>query len=421
MPYNGKTDWKYSDTVTENDMNRIEQGIEDAFIEIDSIHIPDASLSEKGIAQLTNATNSESETLVPTAKALKTAYDLANSAYKARGNAPNDWNTAILSGNYAVAIANWTGYSNYPAGSYTYGKLVVHGDYGLRIQTYHTHDNPGRVYTRVSFNDTDWRAWTEVITSNTTANWQKYKLTTDVGSNNLIIGLDLNNITRNGFYAGENLANCPLGTSAGIWAYVEVMTLDANSGYVIQKLYNLHGEATMYMRTCRSGTWGPWSQDLFTSVVNGKGAVAGAINGKGGSASASNSFAELAAAITNLPVKRFASGTFNGQSAQAPNYSSGVTMTLSVNNMNFSPIRVFIRARLRDNSNVLYLDGFATAAIPSTGNIGLSGRFNNYISMYNLTQQAGGFSVTVQSSRILDYAGGSPVAVVEAFEWFAYE
>lgn len=33
MPFNGNTNWKYGDIVTEADMNRIEQGIKDAFAE----------------------------------------------------------------------------------------------------------------------------------------------------------------------------------------------------------------------------------------------------------------------------------------------------------------------------------------------------------------------------------------------------
>ncbi|MGG1641889.1 pyocin knob domain-containing protein [Paenibacillus sp. NRS-1782] len=380
----------------------------------------DASLTQKGIVQLTNATNSTSETLAPTAKALKTTYDLANSAYRARGNVPSDWNTAILSGNYAVALANWTGYSNYPAGSYTYGKLVVHGDYGLRVQTYHTHDNPGRVYTRVSFNDTDWRAWTEVITSNTTANWQKYRLTTDTGSNILYISGDLNNLTKNGFYAGENLGNCPLGKALGTWAYIEVMSLDGTSGYVIQKLYNLHGDFSFYVRTQKSGTWGPWSQDLFTSVVDGKGAVAGVINGKGGTASASNSFAELATAITNLPVKRFASGTFNGQSAQATSNTVGVGMTVAVA-LPFTVNRVFIRVVLAETDGTRHVDAIVMSSSVFNDNISAKGWRNNYVNVGYLEPPIQGFSVKLSGSRIDAYAGGSPVAKISAYEWWAYE
>ncbi|QME83996.1 tail fiber protein [Escherichia fergusonii] len=45
---------------------------------------PDASLTEKGFTQLSSATNSESETLAATPKAVKAAYDLANGKYTAQ-------------------------------------------------------------------------------------------------------------------------------------------------------------------------------------------------------------------------------------------------------------------------------------------------------------------------------------------------
>ncbi|EGI4541593.1 phage tail protein [Escherichia coli] len=45
---------------------------------------PDASLTVKGFTQLSNATNSTSETLAATPKAVKTAYDLANGKYTAQ-------------------------------------------------------------------------------------------------------------------------------------------------------------------------------------------------------------------------------------------------------------------------------------------------------------------------------------------------
>lgn len=45
---------------------------------------PDATLTEKGLTQLSSATNSTSETLAATPKAVKTAYDLANGKYTAQ-------------------------------------------------------------------------------------------------------------------------------------------------------------------------------------------------------------------------------------------------------------------------------------------------------------------------------------------------
>ncbi|MCI4480356.1 phage tail protein, partial [Escherichia coli] len=45
---------------------------------------PDATLTAKGFTQLSSATNSTSETLAATPKAVKAAYDLANGKYTAQ-------------------------------------------------------------------------------------------------------------------------------------------------------------------------------------------------------------------------------------------------------------------------------------------------------------------------------------------------
>ena len=49
-----------------------------------SRHHPDASLTAKGFVQLSSATNSDSETLAATPKAVKAAYDMANGKYTAQ-------------------------------------------------------------------------------------------------------------------------------------------------------------------------------------------------------------------------------------------------------------------------------------------------------------------------------------------------
>jgi hypothetical protein len=56
---------------------------------------------------------------------------------------------------------------------------------------------------------------------------------------------------------------------------------------------------------------------LFTSANSVKVNVADAVLAKGGSANSGMTGEQLATAIRNLPVKRVASGTFNGQNAQA--------------------------------------------------------------------------------------------------------
>lgn len=72
-----KTNWANSDIVKAQDMNDIGEEINSLRTDIDNIHIPDASTTQKGIVQLTNDANSTSETLAPTAKALKAVADNA--------------------------------------------------------------------------------------------------------------------------------------------------------------------------------------------------------------------------------------------------------------------------------------------------------------------------------------------------------
>lgn len=65
-----RTDWTSIDTVRPADMNQIGQEINDLQDAVSNINIPDASLTEKGIVQLSNATDGARENVAPTEKAL---------------------------------------------------------------------------------------------------------------------------------------------------------------------------------------------------------------------------------------------------------------------------------------------------------------------------------------------------------------
>lgn len=83
-----KTDWKNDDIVKAQDMNDIGEEINNLRTDIDNIHIPDASLTEKGITQLSSATDSTAEDRAATPKAVKGAYDAASAA-QSTANAAN--------------------------------------------------------------------------------------------------------------------------------------------------------------------------------------------------------------------------------------------------------------------------------------------------------------------------------------------
>lgn len=78
-----KTDWTLTDTVKPDDFNNIGREINQLRADVDHIEVPAASLIEAGIVQLSNATDSESESQAATSKALKDVYDLAQSSLTA--------------------------------------------------------------------------------------------------------------------------------------------------------------------------------------------------------------------------------------------------------------------------------------------------------------------------------------------------
>lgn len=182
--------------------------------------------------------------------------------------------------------------------------------------------------------------------------WQKHKLTQDTGFATQINGQNLDNIRTSGYYVGDNVTNAP----SASWYMFEVIVF--SGVYVKQIAYNLFTN-TYQMRTgveklpADGGfttVYSPWTEDLFTSVVNGKNGIASAIIGKGGTASGSDSFAQLAAAITALQTEL--------------KIAMGVNPSGTIANLPFRPL-------------VLILDGYSSVTATdgnraqATGSIGL--------------------------------------------------
>ncbi|WP_052759786.1 pyocin knob domain-containing protein [Paenibacillus sp. DMB20] len=132
--------------------------------------------------------------------------------------------------------------------------------------------------------------------------WQKAALTRDDWKNiDLPPGFDLNTLVKNGFYNGFKLKNAPTLEGEDRWIYIEVQCHTNGDGYVLQRVSKLNsGVNAFYQRTKENGVWYPWSPDLFTSVANGKQAIASAISDKGVPASGSDEFAVLASKVGQI-------------------------------------------------------------------------------------------------------------------------
>ena len=87
-------------------------------------------------------------------------------------------------------------------------------------------------------------------------NGQNSKMTADNGECILLYNGDANNITRTGFYMGENIANAP--SVENCWLYIESKV--HNNLYQNQIATDLHNSSKRWTRHKIQGTWSEWRE-----------------------------------------------------------------------------------------------------------------------------------------------------------------
>lgn len=148
--------------------------------------------------------------------------------------------------------------------------------------------------------------------------FQKAKLTGDGGFTIDISNSSLNDLTKNGFYAGENLANAPY-TGVGTWYYVLVIGM--GTGYTRQICFDAFG-TTFYTRALVANVWSGWNQ-IITDVG---GVVKGAfrIESEGG-----DGLALVGASHIYIPI--YKTGLAGGRSGYF-GYGDGATSDFTIAN-----------------------------------------------------------------------------------------
>lgn len=232
-----KTDWKNDDIVKAQDMNDIGEEINNLRTDIDNIHIPDASLTEKGITQLSSATDSTAEDRAATPKAVKAAYDLANNALpKTGGTVTGDVSIVGNAGTLDLVGTDHVFMELFPKGRGAGRKGYI---------GFPAADTNNIVITNENVVDGD------VIVF---AKGQNISISDLYKSRGTRVVNDLNNITENGIYDGDNAANAP-GTG---WYYVENIVHSADpSNWRLQRATGFYDGVT-YWRQLRAGTWTAW-------------------------------------------------------------------------------------------------------------------------------------------------------------------
>lgn len=328
------------------------------------VDIPEASLTEKGIVQLSSATNGTRENVAATEKAVKAAYDRGSAGVSAAAAAlprvipdtrsiatkPSDYNQNVA---YSFKTGPVVGLTNEEY-------VVIHGfkgwndDSGGITHEYASGGTTGGMYHRTGTTSNNvWSPWMQIIDN--AAPWQKRRLTEDNGQSIAISNGNANSLISAGYYVGENIANAPR-TAPGEWYYINVIAMAAGV-WVKQIAINLFSN-TYQMRTGSDAgggviSWGPWTEDLFTSVANGKNDIAAAIRDKGQNVQGSDSFQQLANAIRQIRTDiKMTTGSIR---------MTGGT----ISNLPFKPTLVFVGAYVRNFNSYrdeLWIHGWAGGA-----------------------------------------------------------
>jgi Phage-related tail fibre protein len=192
----------------------------------EAIDVVDATTSRKGLVQLSNATDSTSEGLAATPKAVKAAYDLADGKYTAQ-----DATTA------RKGIVQLSSATNSDSESLAATPKAVKA----------ANDNAnGRVPQTRKVNGHELKNDFNIIPGDI------FKLSTGIGSN-----ADLNDFTAPGLYYQSANAQAQTGKN-----YPEAIagSLEVYKHAGITQIYRVYNSSRSYIRTLYSGTWSAWTK-----------------------------------------------------------------------------------------------------------------------------------------------------------------
>lgn len=337
-----KTDWTGSDTVKPADMNEIGQEINQLREDVDNIHIPPATLTEAGIVQLSNATDSTSEAMAATPKAVKAAYDRGSAGVSAAAAAQAKADAAETpAGAQAKANAAETNAKSYADQNF-YNKTKIDAVNLVRNGT-------------ALFGLQDWvvqgGSWSYSENDANVGGYFYPSAPVAAGTHIFIESQPIYVFTSTNYYLG-----CTFHTNGGLTSdLVRIELVNASSGVVLGSIraddnkwwhrktvvVNTGNVDTVKIRLVATGpltnaatvirgfsqvtlsiasadvyhNQGDW-RSLFQSVANGKTNIASAISGKGVPASGSDTFATLASKIgqisTGIKMAKFDNPSMSG-------------------------------------------------------------------------------------------------------------
>jgi hypothetical protein len=375
-------------TMLNDNWDKIDEAVGNLQDEIANLDpdIPEGSISQKGIVQLSSATNSTSETLAATPKAVKAAYDLAASKL--------DKNPAFIELRDGAATAG-PAFIDFHSGA----KLT---DFDSRIIAEGGNGNTGGGNLSLQANNI-------ILNGSTTLNgWTSVK-------NNLDVVRDGGSGLR---LIGETHAYVPIypkGTSAGRKAYIGFGDPNSNNMQIANEYPD--GDVIIWTRGLGVNVTGLYNdvQQAKQSVANGKNDIAAAIRDKGQASQGSDPFATMAAAIRNIQTL---SKTANGN-AYVSNSGNGtvtINVNLNIRGLGFRPRYILVSCHSYNPST-----GFEYAYLNNIHQASTKVRNGGYTHSFTSTYTPldDGFDVVVSGS--ITNVSSSYTTEVQINSWFAIQ
>ncbi|WP_218966742.1 phage tail protein [Paenibacillus sp. LK1] len=332
---------------TAYDHNTFRGNIEDINEQLENIPAPqDASLTDKGIVQLSNKTDGDAEDVAATEKAVNDARKAAirdaglevDKTY-IRKNRPSN---LLPNSSAEMQIQGWTNVSSVP--------FVSSNDVNDEVSTAFVSNGATTSTSSVLKSDNI------SIRSGVT-----YTLSADFINPGGIAGQIIVSLRNASGGSLVESISCDAGTS---W-HRKAITFALGIGTYYVELSIPLGLSGVNRRVRRimfsTGTDGDlWNQDsndrlLFQSVSDGKTAIAAAITGKGVAASGSDTFPQLATKIGQISTgPKYATGTVNSSSTTAnwfftPGNAQFAAAYVQVTGLSFRPDRIILKPTAANN------------------------------------------------------------------------
>jgi hypothetical protein len=348
------------------DMNALAEAVDtNVKAAIDNVTVPDASTTQKGIVQLSSATNSTAEDRAATPKAVKAAYDLAVSKQDrlklidnfAASNSPIDIYPEGESFFIATVAENigpgWLTAALGDPGS-QYCMVITYRSGAWGFQTVQ------EIYIGASSTDRVNQRRATRVKRDSNSFWQPFVKDFDT-TGGTITGPTTVQSTLYAYGTVTSADAVPF-RSVGPARYSWVVhTPDGDSKRIFIAPSNTKGQGDWNfdqgIRIEPDNLYWPGGDlnSLKSSVSNGKNAIASAITGKGGTAAGSYTFDQLAAAIRALPGRRVYQSSPN-QTTPVFQNGGGGSLTLAVNGLGFTPSQFYALVRVegvRDDGQVV--------------------------------------------------------------------